>query len=252
HAVLAGLLGSSCEVHDLGIAPTPTVGLAVQRLNAAGGVQITASHNPAPWNGLKLFGGDGAVLSAGKGQEVKRLFAPGDFPFGPADQLGNIVPCHQAETWHRERVLQLVDLPRIRSRGFRVLLDANAGAGGPLGKALLESLQASPEVIGGFPDGDFAHPPEPLAENLATVLPRVTQASVDLGCVLDPDADRLAFIDETGNYIGEELTLALAVLARLRQERGPVVINMSSSRVTEDICGQFGVPCLRAPVGEAN
>jgi phosphomannomutase len=252
HAVLAGLLGSGCEVHDLGIAPTPTVGLAVQRLSARGGVQITASHNPAPWNGLKLFGGDGAVLSAAKGEEVKGLFDRGDFRFVPWDQVGNIVPCHQAETWHRERVLQLVDVPRIRSRRFRVMLDANAGAGGPLAKVLLESLQASPEVVGGFPDGDFAHPPEPLAENLATVLPRVTQVNADLGCVLDPDADRLAFIDETGKYIGEELTLALAVLARLRQERGPVVINMSSSRVTEDICRQFNVPCNRAAVGEAN
>ena len=252
HAVLGGLLGSGCAVEDLGIAPPPTVGLAVQRLEAAGAVMITASHNPAPWNGLKLFGGEGNVLPPAQGQQVKELFDQGRFTFSPWDEIGSVSDCHQAETWHRERVLQLVDVPRIRSRGFHVLLDANAGAGGPLGKSLLDSLQANPVVLGGFPDGDFAHVPEPLEENLAEVLPRVVEAKADLGCVLDPDSDRLALIDEKGNYVGEELTLALAVLARLRHEPGPVVTNMSSSRVTEDIARQFKVPFHRSAVGEAN
>src|SRR5205823_3627090 len=110
----------------------------------------------------------------------------------------------------------------------------------------------APVVCGERPDGHFAHPPEPLAENLGSILPLVPQASADAGFVLDPDADRLAIIDETGRYIGEELTLALAILCRLKQERGPVVINMSSSRVVEDIARQFGVPCHRSAVGEAN
>ncbi len=253
HAVLAGLCASGCEVHDLGIAPTPTCGLAVRRLDAAGAIMITASHNPAPWNGLKLFGADGAVLSAAKGREIKQLFDAGHFTCVPHDRLGHGRECRDAADWHRERVLQLVDVPRIRSRGFRTLLDANGGAGGPLGTALLESLAGSqPVLCGERPDGDFAHPPEPLAENLGTILPRVPGAGADVGFVLDPDADRLAIIDETGRYIGEELTLALAVLCRLRHERGPIVINMSSSRVVEDIARQFGVPCHRAAVGEAN
>jgi phosphomannomutase len=119
--------------------------------------------------------------------------------------------------------------------------------------ALLQDLQGSrPVLCGERPDGNFAHPPEPLAENLTSILPRVVEARADVGFVLDPDADRLAIIDETGRYIGEELTLALAVRCRLRQERGPVVINMSSSRVVEDIARQFSVPCHRAAVGEAN
>jgi phosphomannomutase len=253
HAVLAGLLASGCEVHDLAIAPTPTCGLAVCRLEAAGAVQITASHNPAPWNGMKLFGGDGAVLSAAKGREVKDLFDAARFRCVPHDQLGSVRNCGKAEDWHRERVLQLVDVTRIRSRGFHTLLDTNGGAGGPLGRALLESLQGSRPVLRGEPpDGHFAHPPEPLAENLRAILPLVPECDADAGFVLDPDADRLAIIDETGRYIGEELTLALAVLCRLRQERGPVVINMSSSRVVEDIARQFGVPCHRSAVGEAN
>lgn len=253
HAVLAGLLASGCEVRDLGIVPTPTCGLAIRRLDAAGAVQITASHNPAPWNGLKLFGGDGGVLSAGRGREVKQLFDAGRFASVSHDKLGCVRACRHAADWHRERVLQLVDGPRIRSRGFRTLLDANGGAGGPLGMVLLEALQGHPPVMQGEqPDGNFVHPPEPLAENLHTILPLVPQCGADAGFVLDPDADRLAIIDETGRYIGEELTLALAVLCRLRQERGPVVINMSSSRVVEDIARQFGVPCQRSAVGEAN
>ena len=253
HAVLAGLMASGCEVHDLGIVPTPTVGLAVRRLNAAGAVQITASHNPAPWNGLKLFGGDGAVLSAAKGREIKQLFDTGRFTCVSHERLGKVSECSKAGAWHRERVLQLVDADRIRARGFRTLLDANAGAGGPLGESLLAALQPSPPILlGAVPDGQFSHPPEPLAENLAAVLPQVSAAKADAGFVLDPDADRLAIIDDTSRYIGEELTLAIAVLRRLQQERGPVVINMSTSRVVEDIARQFGVPCHRSAVGEAN
>jgi phosphomannomutase len=252
HAVIAGLNACGCEIHDLGIVPTPTVGLAVRRLEAAGAIQITASHNPAPWNGMKLFGSDGAVLTAARGKEVKALFDLHSFALVTHDRLGDLRENLQAEDWHRERVLQLVDVTRIRARNFRVLLDANGGAGGPLGQALLDSLQARPVVIGGHPDGDFAHPPEPLAENLGTILPLVPQQQANLGFVLDPDADRLAIIDEQGRYIGEELTLALAAMCRLRQERGPIVINMSSSRVAEDIAKMFGVPCYRSAVGEAN
>ena len=252
HAVIAGLASCGCAIHDLGITPTPTVGLAVRKLDAAGAIQITASHNPAPWNGLKLFGGDGAVLSAGKGKEIKQLFDTSSFALVAHDQLGGLSECRTAADWHRERVLQLVDGTRIRGRNFRVLLDANAGAGGPLGKALLEALQARPILRGSDPDGDFAHPPEPIAENLTTILPLVPRHQADVGFVLDPDADRLAIVDEQGRYIGEELTLALAVLCRLKQERGPIVINMSTSRVTEDLAKQFGIVCHRAAVGEAN
>ena len=252
HAVIAGLASCGCEVHDLGITPTPTVGLAVRQLGAAGAIQITASHNPAPWNGMKLFGPDGAVLSAAKGQEIKRIFDANSFVLVPHDQLGGMRECQKAADWHRERVLQLVDVTRIRARNFRVLLDANGGAGGPLGTALLDSLQARPVIQGGNPDGNFVHPPEPVAENLTTILPLVPQHQANAGFVLDPDADRLAIIDERGQYIGEELTLALAVLCRLEEERGPIVINMSSSRVTEDIAKRFRVECHRTAVGEAN
>jgi phosphomannomutase len=252
HAVLSGLLGAGCTVHDIGIAPTPTCGFAVRQLSAAGAIQITASHNPAEWNGLKLFAADGAVLNSSEGEKVKALFESQQFRQAAWNQLGTLQECQQAEEWHRQRVLELVDGAKIRAHGIRALLDANGGAGGSLGKSLLDDLGCQPVVLGGNRDGVFAHPPEPVADNLQSVLAKVPEANASVGFVLDPDADRLALIDETGQYIGEELTLALAVMFRLGQERGPIVINMSTSRLVEDIARQHGVACHRAGVGEAN
>jgi len=260
HAVLAGLLGAGCEVQDIGIAPTPTFGLAIRRLQAAGGIQITASHNPAPWNGLKLFGPDGAVLNARQGREIQALYESRSFRRASWEELGSVAECRHAEDWHRDRVLELVDVVRIRARGMRVFLDANGGAGGPLGRRLLEAFQTRPVCHACDADGFFLHPPEPIEANLRRVCPLVPQHGTDVGFVLDPDADRLALIDEKGRYIGEELTLALAVLFRLQEESkksggpavGPVVINMSTSRVVDDIAQRFGRECFRAAVGEAN
>jgi phosphomannomutase len=252
HAVLAGLLEAGCEVQDLGVVPTPTVGLAVLRLEARGGIQITASHNPAPWNGLKLFGPDGRVLSAGEGRLVRERFEARDFRRVHWSDLGNREECRRAEDWHRERVLELVDVPRIRAAGLTVFLDANGGAGGPLGRRLLEALQCKPVCKGCHADGFFEHLPEPTEENLRAIGPLVADSGAAVGFALDPDADRLALIDETGRYIGEELTLALAARFRLSREPGPVVVNMSTSRVVEDLAVRFGCAFHRAAVGEAN
>jgi phosphomannomutase len=252
HAILAGLTAAGCEVHDLGVAPTPTVGLAVRQLQAAGGIQITASHNPAPWNGLKLFGPDGRVLSAAEGRKVQALFESGSGRRVEWNALGNLHEYHQAEQLHCERVLQLIDAPRIGAARFRVFLDANGGAGGPLGCRLLEAFHVETLCHGCGAEGLFLHEPEPTAENLRDVCPLVTEQRADIGFALDPDSDRLALIDERGRYLGEELTLALAVLFRLRRERGPVVINMSTSRLSEDIAARHGCACYRSAVGEAN
>jgi len=252
HAVAAGLTSAGCDVADLGIQPTPTCGLAIRRLQAAGGIQITASHNPAQWNGLKLFGRDGAVLTAGEGQVVRGIFQQGTFRRADWRTLGSVRTRSAAGDWHRERVLELVDVPRIQARRATVFLDANGGAGGPLGRALLDSLGCSVVAQGCDADGHFAHIPEPTAENLAAIAPLVALSKADVGFVLDPDADRLALIDEQGRYIGEELTLALAVRFRLQQQRGPVVVNMSTSRLVEDIAKKFDCPCERSAVGEAN
>lgn len=252
HAVLAGLAAAGCEVHDLGVASTPTVGLAVRTLNAAGGIQITASHNPAPWNGLKLFGPDGRVLSAADGLEIKKLFEAGAARQVPWNELGAVRPYRQAEEAHGDLVLQAVDAGRIRAAQFKALLDGNGGAGGPLGRRLLGALAVKTVAEGCEADGTFRHEPEPVAENLRDICPLVKRHEADVGFCLDPDSDRLALVDEAGRYIGEELTLALAVLCRLRHQKGPVVINMSTSRVVEDIAARFGVACHRSAVGEAN
>jgi phosphomannomutase len=252
HAVLAGLMAAGCEVHDLAVAPTPTVGLAVRSLGAAGGIQITASHNPAPWNGLKLFGPEGRVLSAAEGLQVKSLFDAGSTRTLPWDQLGTVQDYGKAADVHRDRVLELIDVVCIRAAGLRALLDANGGAGGPLGRSLLKAFQVETLCHGCDADGFFLHEPEPTADNLRHLCPMVRQQRADIGFALDPDSDRLALIDENGHYIGEELTLALAVRFRLQRDRGPVVVNMSTSRVIEDLAAKFGCPCHRTAVGEAN
>lgn len=260
HAVLAGLTAASRDVHDLGVLPTPTCGLAVRRLAAAGAVMITASHNPAPYNGLKLFGPDGRVLPAADGQKIQAIFQSRRFHRAPWDEIGRVWPCPQAADWHRDRVLELVDVSAIRARGFTAMLDANGGAGGPLGQSLLDSLGCRIVPLGCNADGRFAHEPEPVAAHLADVGPRVAGERADVGFVLDPDADRLALFDASGRFLGEELTLALAVHFRLGQlagqpsgqPAGPVVVNMSTSRVVEDVAARHGVACVRAAVGEAN
>jgi phosphomannomutase len=252
HAILGGLLAAGCEVHELGIAPTPTVGLAVQTLQAAGAIQITASHNPAEWNGLKLFGADGRVLSAAEGRKIQALFEAGATSTKSWRELGALHDYRRAEDEHRDRVVQLVDAARIRNAQLWAFVDANGGAGGPLARKLLQALQVKMFAQGDHADGDFLHEPEPTADNLRDIGPVVMQHGAHAAFALDPDADRLALLDETGRYIGEELTLALAVQFRLSQERGPVVVNMSTSRVVEDIAIRLGCPFHRSAVGEAN
>jgi phosphomannomutase len=192
------------------------------------------------------------VLSAAVGKRVAELFeARAVRTVGHAD-VGQLRYHRQAEEAHGDQVLRLVDGARIRAARFKALLDANGGAGGPLGCRLLRALAVDTVAEACEADGFFRHEPEPTADNLREVCPRVRQNEADVGFALDPDADRLALIDEAGRYVGEELTLALAVLFRLRHERGPVVINMSTSRVIEDLAARFNCPCHRSAVGEAN
>ncbi len=252
HAVIAGLLGAGCAVEDIGITPTPTCGFAVRALGAAGAIQITASHNPAPWNGLKMFGADGAVLPADKGAEVRGRYESGDFPRAGWDEIGTARVPPDVLGEHLRAVLDLVSVAKVASAGFRVFLDANAGAGGPLGSQLLADLGCELVQHECEPTGRFVHEPEPTPAHLVDVAPGVKQHGCAVGFVLDPDADRLALIDEHGVCVSEEATLALAVQYRLNQETGPVVINMSTSRMADDIARAAGCVCLRSAVGEAN
>jgi phosphomannomutase len=252
HAVLAGLLGAGCTVEDIGIAPTPTCGFAVRHLNAAGAIQITASHNPAPWNGLKMFGPDGAVLPAVPGAEIRALYESGNFARAGWDGTGSHRVPPDVGTDHLRAVLDTISVAAVAGRRFNVFLDANAGAGGPLGTRLLSDLGCDTIQYACDPTGLFAHEPEPIPAHLGDVAPWVKQHNCAIGFVLDPDSDRLALIDETGTCVSEECTLALAVKYRLRQQPGPVVINMSTSRMNEDVAVAAGCPCYRSAVGEAN
>ncbi|QDU91381.1 Phosphomannomutase/phosphoglucomutase [Pirellulimonas nuda] len=250
-AVETALMASGRRVLSLGPAATPTIGVVVSNLRAAGGVQVSASHNPAEYNGIKLFSGAGRVIPASDGVRVQERFQ--DQAWQPAAGVaGRARAVTVAAEAHVERILPLVDLARIRAKRFRVLLDANHGAGAVIGARLLERLGCVTRVLGAEPTGDFLHTPEPTAENLAGVLGAVREFGADVGFCQDPDADRLAVIDHTGRYLGEELTLGLCVDHELRRRTGPVVTNCSTSRVTEDLCKKYGAPFTRSAVGEAN
>lgn len=251
HAVYSGLLATGCRVVDLGIASTPTCGILVRHLNAAGGVQLTASHNPIEWNGLKPFSPIGGVFDAEMGTALlKALEQPPAYQ--PWDRLGSITQFPDAAEVHLQKVLPLVNVAQIRNRKFKVVLDVNHGSGAILGPKLLEALGCEVEVLGGTPDGQFEHPAEPLKENLTGLADAVKRAGADVGFAEDPDADRLAIVDNTGRYIGEELTLALCVDHVLSRAKGPVVVNGSTSRVTADLAAKHGCAFHRSYVGEAN
>ena len=264
--VIAGLSQDGTRpVFDAGIAATPTTGVLVRHHGCAGGVQITASHNPAEYNGLKLFTAEGRVVPGAIGSKVFERFR--DFGFrsdfgelsraadggltstGLPSAFTQIVDTVSA---HLALVESIVDVAQIRGKKFRVLLDVNHGSGSVLGKPLLERLGCDVVLVGGSPDGRFAHPPEPTAENLAGVLSDVPRTRADIGFCQDPDADRLAIIDAHGRYLGEEHTLALCVDHVLRRTPGPVVTNCSTSRMTEDLANKYNVPFYRSAVGEAN
>ncbi|MFP6769794.1 MAG: phosphoglucosamine mutase, partial [Planctomycetaceae bacterium] len=254
-AVLDGLAAEGCPVLDAGVASTPTCGLLVRQLDAAAGLQITASHNPAGWNGLKPFDRSGRVFDADQGA---RLIAMIESIEGESEnECGNSGAMPESISNpgrpHLEAVLGIVDLEAIRSLRLKVVLDCNHGSGAVLGPELLEELGCEVTVLGGTPDGRFDHMPEPLEEHLDGLCRAVVEHQADVGFAQDPDADRLAIVDETGRYIGEELTIALATDRVLATRPGPVVVNASSSRVTHDVVARYpGSSFHRSHVGEAN
>jgi phosphomannomutase len=251
-AVQAALQAVGRTTIDAGTIATPTAGVLLRHFKAAGAIEITASHNPPPYNGLKLFSADGRVIPAGPGQAVLQHYRTGTPNWLPQDRLGSSLRCDDTVAAHLLAVLGIVDAERIRKCRFRVVLDSNHGAGGILGRRLLDELACRVTVLGEEPDGQFAHPAEPTAENLSGVLTAITQAGADVGFCQDPDADRLAVIDQSGRYLGEEYTLAMCVDHVLRQRKGPIAANCASSRMSEDLTRQYGVPYFRAAVGEAN
>ena len=256
HRVVVGALQAvGARVIDIGLTTTPTCQLAVEHHHAAGGLMISASHNPIEWNALKFIGPSGLFLEAAEGKEMRAtLDSPEGVRYATWDQLGDVVADPDAAARHVQQVLALpfLDVAGIRARRFRVALDCVHGAGVVVMPALLEALGCEVVSANMEPDGRFPRAPEPVAENLGDVERFVRESGAEVGFVVDPDVDRLALVSERGEAIGEEYTLALASRLVLRHRRGPVVTNLSTSGMVDDVARAAGVESLRTPVGEVN
>jgi phosphomannomutase len=252
-AAIAALQSVGANVIDIGLTTTPTCQLAVEDHHAAGGIMLSASHNPIEWNALKFIGPTGLFLEASEGAAMRSLVEKG-IPRATWDHLGIVEQDSGAAERHLERILKIsyVDVAAIRKRKFHVALDCVRGAGVVIVPALLERLGCKVTSIHMEPDGRFPRPPEPVPENLGDLERLVSDSKADFGVAVDPDVDRLALVSEKGKAIGEDYTLALAAMLVLRHRRGPVVTNLSTSLVVEDAATRGGSTLTRAPVGEVN
>jgi len=251
-AAAAGLASAGCHVIDLGVVATPTVGVMIGVTGAAGGVVITASHNPTPWNGLKLLDHHGTAPSPELAETIIAAFRGVECVEGAASAAPIATEAHGTDT-HVSKVLGWMNPMALRDRGFKVVLDSVNGAGVDGGRLLLESFGCDVTHLGAEPDGDFWHLPEPTAENLTGLCAAVRKHGADIGCAQDPDADRLALVDEQGRYIGEEYTLVLAAWrVLLDTPTATLVTNLSTSRMIDDLAARFGATVHRSAVGEAN
>jgi len=252
-AVLAALQSVGASIIDLDMAPTPTVQLEVERRHAAGGLAITASHNPIEWNALKFIGASGLFLDPAESTAMRAYVDRG---FGRAtwENLGDVQQDTGAIRRHIDAILRLsvLNVEAIRARRFRVALDTCHGAGSTIFPDLLTALGCEVQAINLTPDGRFHRPPEPVAENLGELCDLVRSAQADIGFATDPDVDRLALVDDTGRAIGEDYTLALTSRVVLSRQKGPVVVNLSTSRIVDDMAADLGGTVTRAPVGEVN
>lgn len=247
------LTACGIEVIDLGVVSTPGVAMMVQHLSADAGVMATASHNPIEWNGLKLLNRDAVAPPPDDAAQVKRLFELNQPQFAPVAQLVPASHNSQTHALHVKRVLERVDVLGISTRRFKVVLDSVNGAGGVTGATLLSKLGCQLVHINAQPTGQFAHEPEPTAANLTGLCAEVKRQRAAIGFAQDPDADRLAIVDEHGTYIGEEYSLALCAQWILGRRPGAVACaNLSTSRMLDDIAAQHGGRVIRTPVGEAN
>ncbi|MCC6727936.1 MAG: phosphoglucosamine mutase [Chthonomonadales bacterium] len=251
-AAIAGLLSVGCTPVDLGIVPVPALQFHIRQVGAFGGICITASHNPIEWNALKFFRPDGIVLRPNQAFELTDLYHQGVFPRVPAGSIAEVRRDETALTLHRQTILAAVDVEAIRARRFRVAVDCCNGAASRATPDFLRDLGCQVIAINTDPDLPFPHNPEPLPENIGDLCRTVREADADLGFAQDADADRLAIVDERGVPLGEDCTVALAVRHALRASPGPVVVNVSTSRMVDDVAAELGCPVCRTRVGEIN
>ena len=252
--VCGTLMGMGYDVIDIGLATTPTTELAVRMSGAEGGIIITASHNPRHWNALKLLNAEGEFLTKDDGNEVLAIADTEDLSFADVDHLGKYIKDDSFNARHIEDVLnlRLVDTEAIAKAKFRVCVDAINSVGGVILPQLLERLGVEYKILNGEPNGDFAHNPEPLEKNLSGIMEEMRSGKYDLGIVVDPDVDRLAFICEDGKMFGEEYTLVSVADYVLSHTPGNTVSNLSSTRALRDVTERHGGEYCAAAVGEVN
>ena len=252
--VCGTLMGIGYDVVNIGMATTPTTELAVAMEQAAGGIIITASHNPRQWNALKLLNEKGEFLTAVDGEEVLAIAEREDFEYASVDNLGKYKEDNSFNQRHIDSVLnlKLVDREAIKNAHFKVLVDAVNSVGGIIMPQFLDALGVEYKVLNGEPTGDFAHNPEPLAKNLGEIMGEMAKGGYDLGIVVDPDVDRLVFISENGEMFGEEYTLVSVADYVLSKTPGNTVSNLSSTRALRDVTERHGGKYTAAAVGEVN
>jgi len=253
HAIVSGLLSVGCDVTDLGIVATPTTLLAVEESEAAGGISITASHNPPEWNAMKFVGGNGMFLFPEAAPDfLGRLEQP--IPYTSWDKMGTLSVDNNATRRHIDKVLHIpyLDVKAIREKHYRVVLDSVNGAGHMISPILLQELGCEVIEINAEPTGVFGHVAEPLNENLKQLEEAVALYKADIGFATDPDVDRLSIVSEKGACLGEEYTILLSEQFVLAKQKGDIVVNLSSSMASDDMAARFGVNVFRTKVGEIN
>jgi phosphomannomutase len=253
--VVGTLLSLGCRVIKLGIVPTPTVEIMTAANGVAGGIIISASHNPPQWNALKFIDGRGMFLENPRVKQLVDFYTnTGKEALAGWNEVAAPEFDSSAVAFHINKILSLpfIDIHAIRARRFKVVLDCNHGVAGRIGRALLEELGCNVIALGEIPDGKFEHPCEPLPENLGELCTTVLREKADIGFATDPDGDRTAIVSEKGKAIGEEYTLAIGTKCILSRKKGPVTLNRSTSRMAEDIATSYGCQCYRTPVGEIN
>ena len=258
HLVSSTLLQMGCDVSAIGVCPTPTVALAVEKTRAAGGIAVTASHNPMQWNGLKFFAPTGMFLDAEENRELWRIAEQPNRQYAPWEKQGTHASLEHFIATHIKTALSLpyVDAGRIRKKKFKIILDCVDSAGGVIVPTLLKQLGCNVIPMNCDVSGIFSHTPEPVPANLKDLSRRVRKEKADLGIAVDPDVDRLVLLDETGAPIGEEYTVATAVKFLLsktaKRATQTVVVNLSTTRAIDDIAAAFKARVLRTAVGEIN
>ena len=252
HAVFSGLLSTGCRIVDVGVCGTPSAAMMIRRLGADGGIVISASHNTIEWNALKFFRSDGVHLNQEQGRELLDIYYGGDVRKIGYESFHAVETDDGALRNHLERVLDIVDVAALRKRGFRVAVDCCNGAGSALALEFLARTGCRTTAINCRMDGRFPRNPEPTREHVTAILGAVRESGSDLGFAEDADADRVAFISEKGEYIGEEYSLCLTARHVISRRPGRVVTNLSTTRMIEDVAREFDCEVIRTPVGEVN